>query len=131
VNTVNSRCFPVQNLCEENGCLTVFDETTLPFVVRRAFTVQATAGAMRGQHAHRIGTQALVVLVGAVRVSLTDAIGMTDAVLLPQVQGLIVPPMVWSEQIYLDPSNVLLVLCDTPFSEADYIRDIDEFRYLT
>ncbi len=121
----------MHRLCEENGCLTVFDESTLPFVVRRAFTVQSSQGAIRGQHAHRIGTQALVVLQGAVRVNLTDAVGTTDTVLRPQEQGLIVPPLVWSEQIYLDPSNVLLVLCDTPFSEADYIRDIDEFRYLT
>ncbi|MDO8733410.1 MAG: FdtA/QdtA family cupin domain-containing protein [Actinomycetota bacterium] len=131
MNTVSSQCFPVQSLCQENGCLTVFDESTLPFVVRRVFTVQACAGAIRGQHAHRIGTQALVALLGAVHVSLTDAAGTSDTVLIPQDQGLIVPPMVWSEQIYLDPSNLLLVLCDTPFSEADYIRDIDEFRYLT
>jgi len=131
VNTVASRCFPIQSLCEDNGCLTVFDETTLPFVVRRAFTVQAPAGAIRGQHAHRVSTQALVVLVGAVRVSLTDARGTTDMVLHPGEQGLIVPPMIWCEQRYLDPLSVLLVLCDTPFNEAEYIRDFDEFRYLT
>lgn len=130
MNTVNSLCFPVRSLCEANGQLTVFDETTLPFAVVRAFTIQASTGAVRGHHAHRVGTQALVALAGEVRVSLTDSRGTTETLLVPQGHGLIVPPMVWSEQAYLAPTNLLLVLCDTPFSEADYIRDIDEFRFL-
>ena len=57
-----AQSLPLLQVCEENGCLTVFDHTTLPFAVQRVFTVQASAGALRGQHAHRFGTQALVAL---------------------------------------------------------------------
>jgi dTDP-4-dehydrorhamnose 3,5-epimerase-like enzyme len=130
VNAVTSQSLPLLRVCEENGCLTVFDQSTLPFSVQRVFTVQASAGAVRGQHAHRIGTQALIALTGQVTVRLTDARGFSETVLVAGGPGLVIPPMVWSEQEYLDPENTLLVLCDTPFSEADYIRDLDEFRFL-
>ncbi|MDD2858906.1 MAG: FdtA/QdtA family cupin domain-containing protein [Candidatus Nanopelagicales bacterium] len=125
-----AQSLPLLRVCEENGCLTVFDHTTLPFAVQRVFTVQASAGALRGQHAHRFGTQALVALVGRVTVRLTNARGTSETILVAGGPGMIIPPMVWSEQEYLDAENTLLVLCDTPFTEADYIRDLDEFRFL-
>jgi len=42
-------------------------------------------------------------------------------------RGLLVPNGIWAEQRYLDSDNVLMVLCDRPYEEHDYIRDYREF----
>ena len=42
-------------------------------------------------------------------------------------RALLVPPGIWAEQVYEGDDTVLMVLCDLPYDEADYIRDYTEF----
>lgn len=115
---------------ESNGSLFVFDEDQLPFPAARIFFVRAPAGAVRGKHAHRVGQQFLVVVAGRVNVVMTDLSGNRSVTELRVGQGVHLPARVWATQEFVEPESVLLVLCDLPYDEADYIREEGEFRAL-
>ncbi len=100
----------------------------IPYVVRRVFTITAPEGTTRGYHAHRRQQQFLVCVSGAVEVVVDDGAGRRGVVLDSPGQGLYVPAGIWAEQTYRADASVLMVLCDSPYDEADYIRDRDQFR---
>ena len=117
----------VQQIWEENGELCVYDRNSLPFVPRRAFTVRARAGQIRGQHAHKTCSQFLVALQGRIRVKTEGRAGKAEYDLDSSHAGLYLPAMHWSEQIYENNENLLLVLCDQEYDETEYIRDYEDF----
>lgn len=117
----------LQKFIDDNGTLTVFEEGTIPFAPRRTFLVEASAGEMRGSHAHRLCRQLLVVISGEVQVRATDGTTFTNHQLTNRTPGLVIPAMIWASQEYIKPHSVLLVLCDQVFDEADYIRDFVDF----
>ena len=103
----------------------------IPFPVQRAFLVRADAeGVKRGEHAHRRLHQFMICVTGEVEVTTDDGAQRRNCVLSSMAHGLHVPPGVWAEQCYRRKGTVLLVLCDAPYEESDYIRDYDEFLRL-
>ncbi len=126
------RAFEIELTCftETNGTLTVFEEGTVPFQVRRAFLVAAKNGEVRGSHAHRRCLQLLVPISGSIAVITSD--GKTETIhrLTSPSKGLVVPEMVWSTQIFSGHDPQLLVICDRMYDETDYIRNFAEFTSL-
>lgn len=113
----------------ENGDLVVIEELNhVPFAIARVFVVRAQANAIRGQHAHRNCTQFVTCLSGSVEVRCEDGSEIATYVLDQPNLGLLVPPSIWAEQIYLVSGSVLMVLCDRPYEPQDYIRDYAEFK---
>lgn len=112
------------------GLLTVAQvREHIPFEVARCFIVQpSTPDTVRGHHAHRSLAQFLVCLSGRIEVTVDDGRSRATHTMTGPSQALLVPPGIWAEQVYRTTDSVLLVLCDQPFSEADYIRDYDAFR---
>ena len=111
-----------------NGKLTVFEgRGTVPFEIRRVFSVVAGRGANRGAHAHHRCTQLLVCLSGRVRLTCFDGAATEHNDLEPGGVGILVPPGVWATQEYLEDSSVVIVFCDREFEPDDYIRDYQEF----
>ena len=45
-------------------------------------------------------------------------------------QAVLVPEMIWDEQIYKTDDTILLVLCNTRYDVDDYINDYNEFKKL-
>jgi dTDP-4-dehydrorhamnose 3,5-epimerase-like enzyme len=128
--TVNdARIVHLRQFREENGLLTIAQcRDQVPFKVDRCFVVQAfEAGTVRGHHAHRALQQFLICVSGEIEVQLDDGEARRSVILRDPSQGLLVPAGIWSTQVYNTPTAILLVLCDQPFSEADYIRDYDVF----
>jgi dTDP-4-dehydrorhamnose 3,5-epimerase-like enzyme len=115
---------------ESNGSLFVFDSEHLPFAAERIFFVRAPRGALRGEHAHREGKQFLAVLAGKVDVTTVATDGSRHVSSLGVGDGLYLPPRIWSSQFFVDTDSLLLVLCDGPYDEADYIRNEAEFLAL-
>jgi dTDP-4-dehydrorhamnose 3,5-epimerase-like enzyme len=129
MNSIDDICIKtVPKHTDNQGFLVAFDAAT-DFRVdfRRVFVVSGLIGAVRGRHAHRELTQILVCLHGACRIICDDG-GKRQEVLLnsPEI-ALQVPPGIWAEQHYAEPDTILMVLCDMPFDEEDYIRDYEEF----
>ena len=114
---------------EPNGELIVAEvQKHLPVPINRVFAVRADSNAIRGKHAHRQCTQVLICLYGAVRVSCDDGIAKREVELDRPDCGLLIPPSIWVEQLYLKSPTILLVLCDRLFEEEDYIRDREQFE---
>ena len=124
------RLVDLRSVVEPNGTLVVADAGPhVPFDIVRVFAVTAVAaGERRGSHAHRRLNQFLICVNGSVAVTVDDGRERRTMVLDHLSRALHVPPGVWAEQVYSGPDAVLMVLCDRPYEEEDYIRDYAAFR---
>jgi len=99
----------------------------VPFAIVRMFTVTAPAGARRGEHAHRRCSQFMLCVHGAIEVLCDDGYEKKTFMLDRGNLALHVPPSIWNRIIFRDSGSSLVVLCDRPFEESDYIRSYSEF----
>ena len=113
---------------ENNGDLVVIEGNIIPFNISRVFTVRASKGSVRGEHAHRHCSQLLICTNGAVEVKCNDTRTTEIYVLDKPNFGLFIPPGIWADQKYLENNTILTVLCDRPFEEADYLRNYEDFK---
>ena len=113
---------------ESNGDLVVVEGDIIPFNVSRVFTVRASKGSVRGEHAHRLCSQLLICTNGAVEVKCDDNRTTETYVLDKANFGLFIPPGIWGYQKYIEENTTLTVLCDLPYEEADYIRNYNDFK---
>lgn len=129
VSLSDVRLIPLSQHRAVEGLLTVAQvDEHVPFEVDRCFMVQPFHdGTVRGNHAHRTLSQFLICLAGQIEVLVDDSKSKGVHTLSDRTCGLFVPPGIWCTQTYKTTDSVLLVLCDKPFSEADYIRDYDAF----
>ena len=113
------------------GYISVLDNAReqLPFRTERVFwTYYTPESIVRGRHAHHRTEQVLVAIVGRILVTVELPDGTIETFRLedPHV-GLYVPPNAWHTMQY-SHSALQLVFASTPYSEADYIREYDQFR---
>lgn len=113
----------------KTGDLSVFEGGDLPIdKIERVFTISGvSAGDLRGMHAHHQCNQILFCLAGAVRLTGKDGNTEKRIELVAGGDGAFIPIGIWAEQIYLEDDSILLVICDQPYDETDYIRDWDMF----
>ncbi|MFC1536578.1 FdtA/QdtA family cupin domain-containing protein [Pseudomonadota bacterium] len=110
------------------GQLVAFEENTnLPVGIQRVFVVSGNYGAVRGKHAHKQLTQVLACVHGECKVTCDDGESRREFSLTGINQVLQIPPGIWAEQEYMVEGTVLMVLCDLPYDESDYIRNYQEF----
>jgi dTDP-4-dehydrorhamnose 3,5-epimerase-like enzyme len=91
------------------------------------FALAAPAGAKRGRHAHRLCSQFMICVSGAVDVVCEDGSKKNSFVLDRRDQALLVPPGLWNTVEFRRSDSVLVVLCDRVYEAEDYIRDYAEF----
>lgn len=107
---------------DARGALVPVELDSLPFVPRRLFAVaDVPAGTVRGGHAHRDGEQLLVCLQGRIDLHLRRNDEAVHVALPAGGPGLLVGPLIWCEQTYVDEGSVLLVLCSRPYDPDSYI----------
>ncbi len=100
----------------------------VPFDIKRVFYLYDVPTAeSRGAHAHKTLHQVLVCLAGSFDVMLEDGFNRRVEHLNRPWLGLYIPPLIWAAEINFDPGSVCLVLASSPYDEADYLRDYDEF----
>ena len=97
------------------------------FVFKRFFFITGKKNELRGGHAHKKQLQFMVCLKGACKLDFYDGKKKKTYCLNNNQKGIIVSPGIWSNQKYLKKNTILLVLCDKPYDEQDYIRSYDEF----
>jgi len=102
----------------------------VPFRIERMFVLAASAGAKRGRHAHRLCSQLMVCVSGAVSVICEDGSKEKAFTLDRRDLGLLVPPGIWNTVVFRQDGSVVAVLCDRPYEERYYIRDYAEFLSL-
>ena len=99
----------------------------VPFRIERMFVLAAPAGARRGRHAHRLCSQFMICVSGAVDVVCEDGIDKQSFALEHRNQALLVPPGVWNTVEFRQDESMLIVLCDRVYEAYDYIYDYAEF----
>ena len=99
----------------------------VPFHIQRMFTLTAPRGAKRGRHAHRLCSQFMICVSGAIDVACEDGRSKNTFALERRNQALLVPPGVWNTVEFRQNESVLVVLCDRVYEVHDYIHDYAEF----
>ena len=113
---------------KEEGFLSVISNSSLPFIIRRVFwTVNTPLNVIRGRHAHHNTNMILIAAIGTIHVStISEENNQQEFILNEASKGLFIPKLCWHEMEY-NKDAVQLVLTDTEYEEADYIRDKNKF----
>ncbi|HTJ24117.1 MAG TPA: FdtA/QdtA family cupin domain-containing protein [Gemmatimonadaceae bacterium] len=112
---------------DERGELTAIESgLDVPFEIRRVFFLHSVSG-VRGGHAHRAARQVVVPVAGRFRVEVADGHGSATFEMADPHRGLYVPALTWIRLDHFSGDAVCLVLSDTHFGDAEYIRDWDAF----
>lgn len=116
----------------KNGDLGVIEFTDLPFEPKRIYWLNGVqSGQSRGHHAHKELRQYFVVIEGSVDIILSDGNIESFYTLRADGNGILLAPGLWREIKNFSENAVLLVICDQPYTEGDYIREFDEYLYWT
>jgi UDP-2-acetamido-3-amino-2,3-dideoxy-glucuronate N-acetyltransferase len=118
---------------DHRGSLGVIEAgSDCPFPIKRIFYLfGAPETATRGQHAHRVLEQLIVVVSGSVVIAIDDGDSIARFVLDSPSVGLYVPPLHWTHLSQFSSAAVVIVLASEHFDLEDYIHDQAEFRELT
>lgn len=117
---------------ERKGNITpIYGSEHVPFDIARVYYVyDIPTGSDRGGHAHHELQQLLVSICGSFEVVLDDGAQKRTVALNRPSTGLLIPTMIWRELKTFSGGSVCLCLASQHYSEADYIRDYDEFLKL-
>ena len=130
MNVLNIKKYEFSSIVanKEQGVLRVFESDNIPFIVKRVFSVvNAKGGSKRGQHAHKKCNQLICCIAGEVNLICDDGNNQIEILLSSKNEAVLVPCGIWAEQDYLKDNSVIIVFCDQPYDESDYIRNYDEF----
>lgn len=112
------------------GILLPIELSLVPFDVNRIFLVtDVPVGGIRGQHAHRTGTQLLICAAGKVSVIVDNGRSLIEHE-LARGNAVIIPPLHWAHQVFDAPNSILLVLASNSYDPSDYIVNRGEFYEL-
>lgn len=134
-NVADARIIALPRHRHANGSLTVAENGAegIPFDIRRVFYLfDVPADTERGGHSHHQAQELMVALSGSFDVVLED--GKSEArrfTLNRPYQALYIPAGLWRTLDNFSGGAVCLVLTSERYSEADYVRDYEEFRLLT
>lgn len=114
---------------DDRGQLVAIEEMKdIPFDIKRVYYMyDTTEGVARGHHAHKALEQILICVHGSCKILLDDGEEKVVVPLEKPNEGLYVSNVMWREMFDFSPDAVLMVLASEFYTEADYIRDYDEF----
>ncbi len=119
---------------EQSGLLTMIQSSvvnstsSLPFEIKRVLILKGmSSGSVRGGHTHHKTRQILFAISGSCAVDLDDGKHKKTVELNVCNAGLVLEPYMWHVMKDFSQDAVLLVLANTEYDEADYIRDYDQF----
>ena len=123
INIIN-----IPKIEDPRGNLSVIEKEIVPFEIKRVYYLyDVPAGAERGGHSHKEQQEFLVALSGSFEVILNDGKTEKSVTLNKPFEGLLITNGIWRELKNFSSGAVCLVVASDVFSEADYIRDFNEF----
>jgi len=111
------------------GNLTVVQSMQdIPFSIARIFYIYGIPKECeRGGHAHRETEQVFIAISGSFFLELTDSRQSKSYVMKEPNCAVHVPPMIWARVCNFSDDAICLVLTNTNYDPADYIRDWDAY----
>jgi hypothetical protein len=103
----------------------------IPFEIKRTYWIyDVPGGQTRGGHAFKAQHEFIIALSGSFDVKLNDGVSEKNYSLNRSYYGLYVPNMIWREMLNFSTNSLALIVSSTNYSDADYIRDNNEFQKL-
>ena len=119
----------IPKILDHRGNLAIIEGDTLPFGFKRVYYLfDVPSSARRGGHSHKKQEEFLIALSGSFDVILNDGQKENVVTLNKPFQGLLITNGIWRELKNFSSGAVCLVIASDVFSEADYIRDFQEFQ---
>jgi oxalate decarboxylase/phosphoglucose isomerase-like protein (cupin superfamily) len=117
-------------ILDDRGNLTFIEqERHIPFTIARVYWIyDIPGGEQRGGHAFKAQEEVIIALSGSFDVLLDDGTAQKIVHLNRAYHGLYVPDMIWRRMQNFSTNAVAYVLASCPYSEADYIRDHEEYK---
>lgn len=116
---------------ERGKLIAIESEINIPFKIKRVFYIYGTQpNVPRGQHSHFKTKQYLIAVKGSCQVTLDNGKEKKTYLLDKPYIGLLQDAMIWGTMHDFSTDCVLLVLTNEHYSDADYIRNYDEFKRL-
>jgi len=121
-----------KTIIDEYASLTPIEgERDVPFPIKRIFYVSGVRDkATRGKHAHYKTKQLLICLNGRIDVICRDGEREVRYFLESPRQAVLIPEMIWDEQVYQSEDSILLSICNTNYDTEDYIHSFEKFQEL-
>jgi hypothetical protein len=117
----------VKSFTKDSGTLSIIEGTRqTPWTIARSYFISTNFPEVRGGHAHKECSQAIICLLGAVKIKCSTPTKHQTYELLPHNEFLIIPPGIWVD-LETKENTVLAVLTDQFYDEADYLRDWVEY----
>lgn len=119
--------FPVHG--DYSGSLVALEKgKDFPFEIKRVYYIWGTQkDVVRGHHAHKQLEQVVVCVSGSCDFILDNGTKRETVHLDSPTQGLYLQNNIWREFTNFSPDCVVMVLASEHYTEADYIRNYDEF----
>lgn len=115
----------------EGNLVVLENGVNLPFDIRRIYYLyDVPFGSERGGHAHRELQQYIVALSGSFTVIVDDGIERKEIFMNNPSEALFLREGIWREINNFSSGSICLVLASKEFSEADYIRDYQDYLKL-
>ena len=124
------RVIELPQIRDPRGALSVIESGEhVEWEIRRVYYLyDVPGGAIRAGHAHRDLRQLLIAVSGSFDVLVDDGNRREVVTLNRSYVALEISPMVWREISNFSSGAVCLALASIPYSEADYIRDYEDFQ---
>lgn len=116
------------DLISQNNITHLNHKSVVPFEVKRIYYLYGVPeNQERGAHAHKELFQLLLAASGSFNVELDDGKNKKKIFLNSPSKGLLIVPGIWRNLTNFSFGSVALVLASEYYTEADYIRNYDEF----
>lgn len=124
--------YDLPKVMDHRGNLSFIEEDThLSFRIRRVYWIyDVPGGEHRGGHAFKNTEEFIVALSGSFEVVLHDGEKEFRFSLNRSYYGVFVPKMMWRILENFSTNSLALIIASTDYTEADYIRDFEEFKRL-
>ncbi|MBU1105383.1 MAG: FdtA/QdtA family cupin domain-containing protein [Candidatus Riflebacteria bacterium] len=127
---METKFYNLQVRGDDRGSLTVVEgNIDIPFEIKRVYYIfQTKMDVRRGFHAHKKLEQIAICVAGSCKFHLDNGRETSEVLLDSPSRGLYVGKMIWREMYDFTPDCVLMVFASEHYSEADYIRNYDDFK---
>lgn len=110
------------------GSLGIIEFSTLDFNPARIYWISnVPQGSERGHHAHKALSQVICILTGTVEIEISEGSQKSIFKLAQNSNSLRLKPGLWRVLRNFSNDACVLVICDQPYDESDYIRDYNEY----
>jgi dTDP-4-dehydrorhamnose 3,5-epimerase-like enzyme len=125
---MNIEIINIPKIEDHRGNIAVIENEVAPFLIKRVYYLfDIPSNSRRGGHAHKEQMELLIPLSGSFDVVLKNGNQEQIVTLNKPDKGLLIKSNIWRELENFSSGAVCLVLASDVFSEADYIRDFQEY----